>query len=126
MHDDTLWAEISFISKLLRLKYSKKTHRLLTEDTHDNRIERNFWKYCKEVFEDKETVLHEFDETTCSDFFRTLLRAKQANRNFDIPSWMKRLTEPDEEFDTSAPTYSEIASIIKRMNPVHRHALSIK
>ena len=49
--------EIRYISKLLRVKYSKRTHRMLSEKTHDERIQENFWKYWKEIFEDENTTL---------------------------------------------------------------------
>ena len=42
---DTLTSEIQYVSKLLRLKYSKRTHALLSEKSHDIRIQENFWAY---------------------------------------------------------------------------------
>jgi hypothetical protein len=54
---DTLTSEIQYVSKLMRLKYSKRTHALLSEISHDIRIQENFWAYCKEIFEDGDIVL---------------------------------------------------------------------
>ena len=53
LQNDNVSNEIRYISKLLRLKYSKRTHRILSEKTHDQRIKGNFWQYCKEIFEDE-------------------------------------------------------------------------
>jgi hypothetical protein len=36
---DTLASDIQYVSKLLRLKYSKRTHALLSEKSHDIRIQ---------------------------------------------------------------------------------------
>ena len=52
-----LSTEIRYISKLLRLKCSKRTHVLLNVNEHDERMTQKFWKYCKEIFEDDETIL---------------------------------------------------------------------
>ena len=49
--------KIRAISKLLRVKYSKKGFQYRNELSHDTKIEKHFWKYCKEIFEDEEVIL---------------------------------------------------------------------
>ena len=73
LHCDETANETRFISKLLRLKYSKRTYRILSVKNYDERIQENFWKYCKKIFEDENTVLPDFDEQTCTNFFRSQL-----------------------------------------------------
>ena len=53
----------------MRIKYSKKGSRLRTEMTNDEKIEKDFWKFCKEVFKSENQLLPFFDEKTCSDYF---------------------------------------------------------
>ena len=112
---DTLTSEIQYVSKLLRLKYSKTTHALLSEKSHDIRIQEHFWAYCKEIFEDGDIVLPDFDEKTCYNFFSSWLKPTYPNQTFDIPIWMKKLDQPNYSFDITAPTYSEISRIIRKM-----------
>ena len=110
-----LSTEIRYISKLLRFRYSKRTHILLNVNEHDKRMTQTFWKYCKEIFEDDETTLPDFDEKTCADFFRAHLKPNTIDANFEFPIWMKRLHTPCQSFNVSTPSYSEITKIIKRM-----------
>ena len=110
-----LSTEIRYISKLLRFKYSKRTHVLLNVNEHDERMTQKFWKYCKEIFEDDETTLPDFDEKTCADFLKAHLKPNTIDANFEFPIWMKRLHTPCQSFNVSAPSYSEITKIIKRM-----------
>ena len=58
-----------YVIKLIIIKYSKKGSRLPTEMTTDEEIEKQFWKFCTEVFESENKVLPVFDENTCSDYF---------------------------------------------------------
>ncbi|CAB4019443.1 Hypothetical predicted protein, partial [Paramuricea clavata] len=109
--------EIRYISKLLRVKYSKRTHRILSEKTHDERIQENFWKYCKEIFEDENTILPDFDKETCTSFFRVHLKANSGKGNVEIPQWMKKFDRPTKHFNIAAPSYREVTNIIKKMKP---------
>ena len=52
-------ARVRQVSKLIRIKYSKKGSKLRTEITNDEKIEKDFWKFCKEVFE-SETRFYPF------------------------------------------------------------------
>ena len=38
--------------------------------TNDEKIEKNFWKFRKKVFESKNQVLPDFDEKTCDYFIK--------------------------------------------------------
>ena len=98
-----------YISKLLRLKYSKRTHRILSEKNNDERIQENLWKYCNEIFEDE-------NKETCTNFFRVHLKADSGMRNVEIPQWMKKFDGPTEHFNIAAP-YREVSNIIKKMKP---------
>ena len=42
---------------------------LCTEIQHDGRIEKKFWKYCKEIFESEDKVSVDFDKTKCYEHF---------------------------------------------------------
>ena len=50
--------------KLIRIKYTKKSSKLRTEITNDEKIEKDLWKFCKDVFESENQVLTVFDEKT--------------------------------------------------------------
>ena len=108
---------VKYISKLIRLKYSKKTRRFLNADpTHNDRIEKNFWQYCRDVFENDERILPKFDEDTCREYFKNTLKKSSTNqRSFNLPSWMKELPENTTDFNMLAPSYQELTKIIKKM-----------
>ena len=106
---------IRYVSKLIRIKYSKKGSRLRTEMTNDDKTEKDFWKFCKEVFESENQVLPDFDEQTCSDYFIKSLKKRFHLRDFNPSSWMKSLDEPDSPFDTTPPSYRKISKIIHKM-----------
>ena len=55
---------IRYVSKLIRIKYTKKSSKLRTEMTNDDKIEKDFWKFCKDAFEIENQVLTVFDEKT--------------------------------------------------------------
>ena len=73
--------------------------------TNGEKIEKDFWKFCKEVFECDNQVLHIFDEKTCSDYFIKSLKKNKHLRDFPPSSWMKSLEESDLPFDTTPPSY---------------------
>ena len=106
---------IRYVSKLIRIKYSKKGSRLRTEMTNDEKIEKDFWKFFKEVFESENQVLPDFDENTCSYYFIKSLKKNIHLRDFSPPSWMKSLDEPDSQFDITPPSYREISKSIHKM-----------
>ena len=83
--------------------------------TNDEKIEKNFWKFFKEVFENENQVLPDFDEKTYSDYFIKSLKKNKQLRDFSPPSWMKSLDEPDSPFDKTPPSYREISKIIHKM-----------
>ena len=107
--------EIRFISKLLRQRLNK-TNKMNTDYIdHQNEINKNFWKYCKNTFEKTERVQPNFDETRCYNFFKNNLKAKHKHKKFKIPPWMKTNQTPNIPFNTSPPTYIEINRIVSKM-----------
>ena len=106
---------IRCVSKLIRIKYSRKGSRLRTEMTNDEKVEKDFWKFCKEVFESENQILPVFDEKTCTDYFIKPLKKNKHLRDFSPSSWMKSLDEPDSSFDTTPPSYREISKIFHKM-----------
>ena len=106
---------IRYVCKLTRVKYSKKCNKLRTETTPDEKIEKDFWKYCKYIFESKDKVLHDFYVTICYEYFIKSLKKNKHSRDYSPPSWMKILDEPTSQFDLSPPTYREISKIIHKM-----------
>ena len=90
---------------------AKKFH----EYDHNERIKKNFWKYCKDIFEKDETVQPDFDESTCYKYFRNVLHEKNPRRAFQCPSWMKTMDDPTQVFNLSPPSYKEIQKIVSRM-----------
>ena len=55
---------IRYVSKLIRIKYSKKRSILRTEMINDEKVEKDFWKFCKKVFERENQSLPDFDKKT--------------------------------------------------------------
>ena len=73
---------IRYISKFIRVKYGKKGSKLRTEMTHDKRIEKDFWKYCKEISESEDKVLPDFHEKTCYEHFMKSLKKSKHPRDY--------------------------------------------
>ena len=69
------------------------------------RIEKDFWKYCKEIFENQEKVLNSFDKTICYEHFIKALKKNKHERDYSPPSWIKILDEPTSLFDLSPRIY---------------------
>ena len=113
-NDPSFLGEIKFISKLLRAKYSKVAYRLKNSVDHNEKISKNFWKYCKEVFETKDVKEPEFNEEQCYQFFSKILE-KSSHKCDKFPSWMKMLDTPTQVFNSSTPTYQEITKIVRKM-----------
>ena len=83
--------------------------------TNNKKIEKDLWKFCKEIFENRKKALPNFDEKSCSDCFTKSLKKNKHLRDFSPPSWMKSLDEPDSSFGTIPPNYREISKIIHKM-----------
>ena len=107
--------EIKYVASLLRFKYSKKTHEFLGNENHNDKLNKNFWKYCKETFEVENNTLLDFDKVVCKQYFLNILKMKGREKTFRLPSRMKTVNHPQSEFDKSIPTYSEISKIISKM-----------
>lgn len=85
---------VRYVSKLIRVKYGRKSNKLRTEMRHDERIAKDFWKYCKEIFESEDKFLLVFDETMCSKHFIKSLKKDNCSRDYSSPLWMKILHKP--------------------------------
>ena len=106
--------EIQYVSKLLREKIKTAPPRKDSEN-HDNMISQSFWHYVKKYVKKPTLTLPEFNLKTCSDYFIDVLKAKMANKTFEIPEWIPKLSEPSIPFDMTPPTYAEITKTIKQM-----------
>ena len=80
-----------------------------------NRSKKIIGGYCKKVFEKKEAVQPDFNETRCFQYFRQSFKEKNLLRNFDFPEWMKQMDNPTKAFNTDVPTYKEVQKIIRKM-----------
>ena len=81
------------VSKLLQELYNKNK---ISNDNinHQKLYKRNFWKYCKTIFEPKsDKVLPNFSKSDCQQYCERALEKGKKN-NFRIPSWIKTLKEP--------------------------------
>ena len=77
---------IRYVCKLTRVKYSKKCNKLRTEMTPDEKIKKDFWKYCKYIFESKDKVLYDFYVTICYEYFIKSLKKNKHSRDYSPPS----------------------------------------
>ena len=103
---------IRYVSKLIRSKYSKKP---FEERDHDSEVKENLWKYCKKTLENPEdNIKPDFDENTCREYFRRSYK-KHSKPNYNFPTWMKMLDQPNELFNSEPPSYREITKIVNKM-----------
>ena len=92
---------VRYVSKLIRVKHGRKSNKLRTDMRHDERIEKDFWKYCKEIFESEDKFLPDFDETICYKHFIKVLKKDNCSGDYSSPLWMKILHKPTSLFDLS-------------------------
>ena len=83
--------------------------------TYNERIEKDFWKHCKDILESEGKVLPDFDETICYEHFIKLLKKSEDSGDYSPPWRMKILDEPTSLLDLSPPTYREISNIFHKM-----------
>ena len=104
--------EIKYVSKILRSRYKK----IEQEDIdHRNCCTENFWKHCKNTFEPQgDAIKPDFSEDTCYKYIKKSL-SKSSRRDCTIPSWLKLLDLPTNEFNPEKPTYREITNVIRKM-----------
>ena len=92
---------VRYVSKLIRVKHGRKSNKFRTDMRHDERIDKDFWKYCKEIFESEDTFLPDFDETMCDEHFIKSLKKHNCSRDYSSPLWMKNIHKPTSLFDLS-------------------------
>ena len=108
-------SEVTYVSRLLRSKLSKGEKSYQPNLDHSYKILKNFWSYCKEIFESEQAVQPSFDRSTCFSYFKDSLACKNKTRNFELPSWIVSMEPPSVEFDLSPIQYVEIAKAVKHM-----------
>ena len=106
--------EVKYISRLLRRRFKNDGQNADGYD-HNAKISRNFWSYCKNIFENKERVKPEFSEKECFEYFSNVVKEKGKTKKFDFPSWMKPLENPTHDFNLEAPTYQEVTNIVRKI-----------
>ena len=57
--------------------------------TPDEKIKKDFWKYCEYIFESKDKVLYDFYVTICYEYFIKLLKKNKHSRDYSPPSRLK-------------------------------------
>ena len=105
--------EIKYVSRRLRSKVRKEEQP--DAFNHNDRINENYWKYCKNNFETNETVLPTFSENDCWKHFMKTCHESKPSKVFNIPPWMKQLEEPMKDFNIKPPKYNKINKIIIKM-----------
>ena len=104
--------EIRYASNLIKRKYEKKQINVLD---HDEKLSKNFWSYCKDIFEKDEIIKPGFDKVTCETHFKNTMKHTNHHKSFEFPAWMKLLENPSSSFNDEKPTYREITNIINKM-----------
>ena len=112
-YENTL--EIRYVAKLIRKKYQKRPSNYESTKNHNESIDKNFWKYCKETVDPTEAVKPDFDMNTCQTHFRKTMKSNRTRKTYEYPSWMTRLDQPTSVFDLTMPTYREITKIINKI-----------
>ena len=80
-----------------------------------NAVKKTSGNIVKDISENESKIQPEFNEDECHSYFRDSLKAKNRNKKFTYPSWMKQLSAPNVTFDNEPPTYKEIMKIITKM-----------
>ena len=108
-------SELTYVSRILRSKLSKGEKSYQPNLDHSNKILKNFWNYCKEIFESEPAVQPSFDQSTCFSYFKDSLKCKNKTCDFQLPSWIVSMEHPSVELDFSPIQYVEIAKAVKHM-----------
>ena len=87
--------------QVIRSELSKGEKSYQANLDHSYKIRKNFWSYCKEIFESEPAVQPSFDRPTCFSYFKDSLARKNKTRNFELPSWIVSMEPPSVEFDLS-------------------------
>jgi len=106
--------EIIFLSHRLRSEINNRPQP--TTSLTDKDFGSGFWTACKKLFACVTSAVPTFSIRECGDYFAKVLAPPLSLGDclFKIPQWFVPLPPPVIPFDQSAPTYAEIASIIKK------------
>ncbi|CAB4007076.1 Hypothetical predicted protein [Paramuricea clavata] len=85
------------------------------EKEYSQALNENFWKFCKNEFENTEELEPNLSEQSCFDYFKNLFKEKSKSRLFNWPSWLSSFPSASKDFDLECPTYREISKIIRKM-----------
>src|SRR6266516_1200907 len=110
----SLCDEIQYLSHRLRLLMASRPQ--AARPVTDIDFQTGFWPTCQKIFLDVAGALPTFSITECGAYFLKVLSIPDSLRSciFQTPSWFVSLPPLTIPFDLSAPTYAEIASIIKK------------
>ncbi|CAB4017701.1 Hypothetical predicted protein [Paramuricea clavata] len=104
--------ETKFVSKLLRKRMQSRVN---DQRDYENELNENFWKFCKNEFENTEELEPNLSEQSCFDYFKNLFKEKNKSRLFKWPSWLSSFPSASKDFDLECPTYRENSKIIRKM-----------
>lgn len=112
--------EIKYVLRALRDKLNTKRQTLAQDNgddrfNHDKYISKNFWGYVKSVLNRKDALFPSFSMAQCTSYFKKTLASINPNKLFHIPSWIPKLSEPEEPFDLEPPTYKQVTNVIRKM-----------
>ena len=105
--------EIKYISHILcaklRSNSNNQSSELCRDSSHSNNqtlkhdkyIEKNFWRYIKNILNKKDAVLPSFNMTQCLVYFTKTLAAIHLIKFFSISNWIPALSDPD--FNLTSP-----------------------
>lgn len=108
--------EIRIVSRLLRQKLREKTKHQneMVSEINNYSIIKNFWKTCKHLFDKLANIKPTFTVVQAQVYFENLFNC--SNRSvFTWPEWFVPPQEITIPFDSSSPTYIEVATIINRL-----------
>ncbi len=110
----SLCDEIQYLLHRLRLEMASRPQ--AARPVTDKDFQIGFWPTCQKIFLDVAGALPTFNIHECGAYFLKVLSIPDSLRAciFQIPQWFVALPPPAIPFDLSAPSYAEIASIIKK------------
>ena len=77
--------------------------------------QEKFWGYVKKVLIRKDAVLPSFSMTECVEYFTKTLAIINLNKLFNIPNWIRGLSDPQVKFDLDQPSYQQVTAVIRKM-----------
>src|SRR6267154_1590211 len=112
--DSPLCEEILYLSHRLRLEIKNRPQPHKPVSERDFGV--GFWPSCRNFFADVAGATPSFIISECACYFSGMLSLPDVRWKFlfSIPDWFVSLPAPSVSFDQSAPSYTEIVSIISK------------